>query len=64
MSISNEFVLKEDGSHHNKSSKGHLLRSRFGIWHMRRVLHLNITALHHLNGDLLVSFETLMKSSP
>lgn len=56
MSISNGFVLKEDGNSHNESSKGHLLRSRFEIWHVRRVLQLNITSLHHPNVDLLVSF--------
>lgn len=64
MSISNGFVLKEDGNSHNKSTKGHLLRSRFEIWHVRRVLQLNITSLHHPNVDVLDSFESLMKSSP
>lgn len=64
MSNSNGFVLKEDGSSHNESSKGHLLRSRFGIWHVRRVLQLNIVSLHHPHADLLVSFESLMKNSP
>lgn len=64
MNNSNGFVLKEDGSSHNESSKGHLLRSRFGIWHVRSVLQLNIAALRHPHADLLVSFESLMKSTP
>ena len=64
MSIRNGFVLKEDGNSHNESAEGHLLKSRFEIWHGRGVLQLNIASLHHPNADGFVSFESLMKNSP